>query len=102
MEEVYSPPKCITPSRFAAAVAGGMTMAVYTIRLRGHVDAAWFDALDGLEASYEPTGETVLTGSLADQAALFGVLARVRDLGVPLLSVTEVTEREGIANCPSK
>jgi hypothetical protein len=79
-----------------------MQMPVYRIRLRGHVDAAWFDALDGLEASYEGSGETVRTGSVADQAALFGVLARVRDLGVPLLSVTEVTEKEGIANGPSQ
>lgn len=68
-------------------------MPMYKIRLRGHVDAAWFDALDGLEASYESSGETVLMGAVADQAALFGVLARVRDLGVPLLSVTAVTEK---------
>jgi hypothetical protein len=69
-------------------------MTVYEIRLRGHVDVAWFEALDGLQASYEDSGETVLTGSVADQAALFGVLARVRDLGVPLLSVIEVTDGE--------
>ncbi len=84
------------------AVAGGMQMPVYRIRLRGHVDAAWFDTLDGLEASYEAGGETVLMGSLADQAALFGMLARVRDLGVPLLSVTEVTEKEDRADGPSR
>ena len=77
-------------------------MAVYEIRLRGHVDAAWFDALDGLQASYEGSGETVLTGSVADQAALFGLLARVRDLGVPLLSVIEVTDGEGGAKRTSQ
>ncbi len=77
-------------------------MAVYEIRLRGHVDAAWFDALDGMQATYESSGATVLTGAVVDQAALFGVLARVRDLGVPLLSVTEVTEKEVRANCGSE
>lgn len=77
-------------------------MPVYKIRLRGHVDAAWFDALDGLQATYESSGETMLAGPVADQAALFGVLARVRDLGVPLLSVTEVIDGEGGANGPSQ
>jgi hypothetical protein len=77
-------------------------MAVYEIRLRGHVDAAWFDTLDGVQVSYQASGETVLRGSVTDQAALFGVLARVRDLGVPLLSVTEVAENEVRANCTAK
>jgi hypothetical protein len=65
-------------------------MAVYEIRLRGHIGAEWSAWLDGLEVSNRGDGETVLSGPVADQAALFGLLARLRDLGLPLLAVTEV------------
>ena len=65
-------------------------MVVYEIRLRGHLGPEWSEWLDGFAITNEGNGETVLSGSVADQAALFGLLARVRDLGLPLLAVREV------------
>lgn len=60
----------------------------YEIRLAGHLDARWATWFDGLTVTQEPDGTTVISGSIADQAALHGLLQRVRDLGIPLLSVT--------------
>ena len=62
----------------------------YEIRLKGHLDprrAAWFD---GLRLTHERDGITLLSGPVVDQAALHGLLRRVRDLGLPLLSVIQV------------
>ena len=60
----------------------------YEIRLTGHLDAHWTTWFDGLSVSREVDGTTVIAGQIADQAALHGVLQRVRDLGLPLVSVT--------------
>jgi hypothetical protein len=63
---------------------------LYEIRLKGHLDdrrAAWFE---GLTLTREDNGDTLLTGPVVDQAALHGLLRKVRDLGMPLLSVTRV------------
>jgi len=62
----------------------------YEIRLTGHLDARWAAWFDGLTVSRESEGTTVLSGPIADQAALHGVIQRVRDLGLPLVSVTQV------------
>ncbi len=62
----------------------------YEIRLAGHLDAHWATWFDGLAVSHLGDGTTVIRGSVADQAALHGLLQRVRDLGVPLVSVTQV------------
>ncbi len=62
----------------------------YEIRLTGHLDAHWAAWFDGLTVSQENDGTTVISGPIADQAALHGVLQRVRDLGLPLVSVTRV------------
>ena len=62
----------------------------YEIRLAGHLDAHWAAWFDGLAVGQESDGTTVIRGSVADQAALHGVLQRVRDLGLPLVSVTRV------------
>ena len=62
----------------------------YEIRLRGRLDARWAALLDGMALTHEPDGTTVLRGRVADQAALHGVLARLRDLGLPLISVAQV------------
>jgi hypothetical protein len=62
----------------------------YEIRLTGHLDARWAAWFDGLTVTHGRDGTTVLSGPIADQAALHGVIQRVRDLGLPLVSVTRV------------
>jgi hypothetical protein len=59
----------------------------YEIRIRGHLDARWAAWFDGLSLSLEGNGTTVLRGPIPDQAALHGLLQRVRDTGLPLVSV---------------
>jgi hypothetical protein len=63
--------------------------AVYEIRVRGHLGSAWSDWFTGLRVALEDHGDTLLVGPL-DQAALHGVLRRIGDLGMPLLSVTRI------------
>jgi hypothetical protein len=63
---------------------------VYEIRLKGHLEARWAKWFDGLTIRLEDNGDTLLTGLVADQAALHGLLKKVRDLGLPLLSVNPV------------
>ena len=60
----------------------------YEIRLAGHLDARWAALFDGLALRHEVDGTTVLSGEVADQAALHGLLQRVRDLAIPLVAVT--------------
>lgn len=67
---------------------------VYEIRVRGHLTASWSNWFEGLQISNQTNGEAVLTVPLADQAALHGLLARVRDLGLPLISVTQASAHE--------
>ena len=62
----------------------------YQIRVQGHLDGDWSARFDGLAISNLTNGEMVLAGELPDQAALYGVLARVRDLGLPLLAVSRL------------
>ena len=62
----------------------------YEIRIKGHLDDKWADWFEGLTLTREDNGETLLTGPVVDQAALHGLLRKVRDLGIPLLSVTRV------------
>jgi hypothetical protein len=62
----------------------------YEIRLAGHLDARWTAWFDGLTVAYESDGSTVISGQVVDQAALHGLLQRVRDLGLPLVSVRRV------------
>ncbi|MCA9946088.1 MAG: hypothetical protein KC449_21540 [Anaerolineales bacterium] len=62
----------------------------YEIRLKGHLDARWTGWFDGFTITLTEDGETILTGSVADQAALHGLLKKVRDLGLPLLSVNPI------------
>jgi hypothetical protein len=64
---------------------------LYEIRLKGHLNNRWADWFEGLTITLEKDGDTLLTGPVVDQAALHGLLKRVRDLGMPLLSVNFVS-----------
>ena len=64
----------------------------YRIRVRGHLDDRWADWFGGLVIQRQDDGTTVLVGPVVDQAALHGVLARIRDLGLPLLAVNREVE----------
>ena len=63
---------------------------LYEIRLKGHLDARWTDWFEGLSLTHASDGATMLSGPVVDQAALYGVLRKVRDLGLPLVSVIQV------------
>jgi hypothetical protein len=65
----------------------------YEIRLKGHLDARWAERFEGLSLTHARDGTTLLAGLVVDQAALYGLLRTVRDLGLPLLSVMEVQSR---------
>jgi hypothetical protein len=67
---------------------------VYQITLKGHLGPHWSDWFAGLTIQLTDNDETLLTGPLVDQAALYGVLRKVRDLGMPLLSVMHVQPEE--------
>ena len=58
------------------------------IRVKGHIDERWSEWLDDLTITHADQDETVLTGSIVDQAALYGLVAKLRDLGLPLLSLS--------------
>ena len=62
----------------------------YEIRFKGHLDSRWTAWFDGLSLAHESDGTTVIHGLVADQAALHGLLQKVRDVGLPLVSVTSV------------
>lgn len=60
---------------------------IYQVRIRGHLGQHWEDWFGELSISLEGNGDTLITGPVADQAALYGLLKKVRDLGAPLVSV---------------
>ena len=63
---------------------------VYQIRIKGHLGPRWMDWFEGLTITLEEDGNTLLDGPVPDQSALHGILKKVRDLGMPLLSVNSV------------
>jgi hypothetical protein len=62
----------------------------YEIRLKGHLGRQWADWFGGMAVDLTEDGDTLLTGLVADQAALHGLLRKVRDIGIPLVSVNEI------------
>ena len=62
-------------------------LTVYQIRIKGHLGREWTDWFGGLTITLEEDGDTLLTGAVVDQAALHGLLKKVRDLGMPLVSI---------------
>jgi hypothetical protein len=71
---------------------------VYQIRLKGHLGPQWTDWFGGLTITLEESGETLLTGPVVDQAALHGLLKKVRDLGLPLISAVRVKPGQASAS----
>lgn len=63
---------------------------IYQIRLKGHLGRQWADRFEGLSITLEEDGSTLLTGPLVDQAALHGILRKIRDLGIILLAVNSI------------
>ena len=66
------------------------TPAIYQIRIEGHLSSQWVGWFEGLTITLEDDGDMLLTGPVVDQAALYGLLRKVRDLGMPLLSVNRL------------
>jgi hypothetical protein len=66
----------------------------YEIRLKGHLDSRWAAWFDGLSLTHDSGGTTVISGPVLDQAALHGLLQRVRDVGIPLVSVAQIDPDE--------
>lgn len=64
--------------------------SIYQIRIAGHLGPEWSDWFDGMSITREEGGDTALTGPVADQAALHGLLRKVRDLGLPLLALVRL------------
>jgi hypothetical protein len=63
---------------------------VYQFRIKGHLDCQWTEWFGGLTITLEENGETLLTGPVVDQSAMHGLLKKVRDLGLPLISVNRI------------
>ena len=76
----------VMPNKLDSKTDPGQPM-VYQIRIKGHLGPQWTDWFGGLAIAVEEGGETLLTGPIVDQAALYGLLKKVRDLGMPLVSV---------------
>ncbi len=67
---------------------------IYEIRVEGHLGDRWSDWFEGLAIRNDPDGEATLIGPLSDQAALFGVLARIHDLNIPLIAVRRLSRQD--------
>ncbi|MCJ7660510.1 MAG: hypothetical protein MUO67_15285 [Anaerolineales bacterium] len=69
---------------------------IYQIRVSGVLDDRWSDWFDGFSFNKSSVNETVLTGCVTDQAALHGLLNKIRDIGLPLISVERIEDEEGL------
>ncbi|MDQ6671318.1 MAG: hypothetical protein M3069_11310 [Chloroflexota bacterium] len=75
----------------ASSTCGAHELELHEIRVQGHLDQRWSDWLEGLTVTHESDGTTIFTGPLADHAALHGVLNRLRDLALPIVSVRRLS-----------
>ena len=83
-----------------AAAAGHDSTEHYEIRLKGHLGQRWASWFDGFTLQTEPDGTTVISGPVVDQAALHGLLQRLRDVGIPLISLTQVPSDPPLTHGP--
>lgn len=81
-----------TPARGMGSPAGA---GRYEIKVEGYLDECWSDWLGGLTVTHDGQGCTLLVGAIADQAALHGILAQIRDLGLTLISLTPKSSGDG-------
>ena len=72
--------------------SAGEPGGLFEIRVKGHLDESWSDWLEGMEVMLEDNGEMILHGHIGDQAALMGVLIKLNDLNLTLLSLSEVNQ----------
>ncbi len=82
--------QCTVPSGPVDPKSPPEQSAIYQIRVTGHLGSDWTDWFEGLTITQEDNGDTLLTGSVVDQAALYGLLKKVRDVGLPLVSVNAI------------
>jgi len=76
------------------------TLVFYQIKIKGHLDPRWSEWFDGLTITHEPNGETTLSGPVVDQPALFGLLLKIRDLNLMLLSLNRSEPDSAETNHP--
>ena len=69
---------------------------IYQIRVKSHLSSDWTDWFEGLTITPESDGDTLITGPVVDQAALYGLLKKVRDLGMPLISLNPIQSNHAI------
>jgi hypothetical protein len=86
----------------ASSVADRRGTPQYEIRVGGHLASRWVAWFDGLDLRTEDDGTTVLRGPVVDQSGLHGLLQKLRDLGIPLLSLTQLPERAAGPDVPTK
>jgi hypothetical protein len=75
---------------------------IYQIRIKGHLDDQWTDWFENAAITLETNGDTLLTVPVIDQAALYGLLKKIRDLGMPLLSVNRIVSNPKSKNSSKK
>ena len=70
------------------------TKTIYQIRIKGHLGTQWAEWFNGMTITLENSGDTLLTGIITDQSELHGLLKKIRDLGIPLLSIADINSDE--------
>lgn len=78
-------------NKFNPKMDPGQTI-VYQIRIKGHLGSQWSDWFEGQTITLEDNGDTLITGLVVDQAELYGLLKKVRDLGMPLISINRTVQ----------